>query len=354
MARAACLVIGIVALALVAPARADGAFVDPLDLPSAPSPVSPKRLLTAVTFAGPRLVAAGQRGHLLWSDDRGRTWTQAEVPVSSDLTALAFPDPMHGWAVGHDGVVLVTADGGKTWTRQLDGRRISPLFSAAMTANGLPDSVREQISFLAQKGADLPLLDVWFDDEKSGFVIGAFNLILHTADGGLTWVPWLDRIENPKALHLYGVHRAGGALFIAGEQGLLLKLDPAKQRFVPCPTPYQGSFFGVTGNDRVVLAYGLRGNVFRSADAGKSWEKIETGLEVALVAGSRAGEHGLMLAAASGQVVSIGDAGTTGSLIPETRALPTSSFVSDGSTLVMVGMLGVRLEKFHAGKEAKQ
>src|SRR6267142_406451 len=281
MARAASLVIGIVALALAAPARADGAFVDPLDLPSAPSPVSPKRLLTAVTFAGPRLVAAGQRGHLLWSDDRGRTWTQAEVPVSSDLTALAFPDPQHGWAVGHDGVVLVTADGGKTWTRQLDGRRISPLFSAAMTANGLPDSVREQISFLAQKGADLPLLDVWFDDEKSGFVIGAFNLILHTADGGLTWVPWLDRIENPKALHLYGVHRAGGALFIAGEQGL-------------------------------------------------------------------------MLAAASGQVVSIADAGTTGSLIPETRALPTSSFVSDGSTLVMVGMLGVRLEKFHAGKEAKQ
>src|SRR5258705_1817766 len=350
MARAASLVIGIVALALAAPARADGAFVPPVPLPWAQGRFSRKRLLTAVTFAGPRLVAAGQRGHLLWSDDRGRTWTQAEVPVSSDLTALAFPDPQHGWAVGHDGVVLVTADGGKTWTRQLDGRRISPLFSAAMTANWLPGSVRDQISVLAQEGAALPLLDVWFDDEKSGFVIGAFNLILHTADGGLTWVPWLDRIESPKALPLYGVHRAGGALFIAGEQGLLLKLDPAKQRFVPCPTPYQGSFFGVTGNDRVVLAYGLRGNVFRSADAGKSWEKIETGLEVALVAGSRAGDDGFMLAAASGQVVSIGDAGPTPSPVPDTRALPTSSFAPDRPTLGRVDTLRARVGKFHSGK----
>jgi len=354
MVRAASIVLGIAALALAAPARAGDAFVDPLDLPSAPSPVSPRRLLTAVTFAGPRLVAAGQRGHVLWSDDRGRTWTQAEVPVSSDLTALAFPDPKHGWVVGHDGVVLATADAGQTWTRQLDGRRISPLLSTALAAKGLPDPVREQIAFLAQKGADLPLLDVWFDDEKSGFVVGAFNLILHTVDGGATWVPWLDRIENPKALHLYSVHRAGGALFIAGEQGLLLKLDPAKQRFVPCPAPYQGSFFGVTGNDRVVLAYGLRGNVFRSADAGKSWQKVETGVEVALVAGSQAGGQGFMLASASGQVLAIGAAGTTASHVPDTRSLPTSSFVSDGSTLVMVGMLGARVEKFHSRKEAKQ
>jgi len=354
MSRAASLVIGIAALALAAPARAQDAFADPLDAPAVPSPLPAKRLLTAVAFAGPRIVAAGQRGHVVYSDDRGRTWTQAEVPVSSDLTALSFPTPQRGWAVGHDGVVLASADGGRTWTRQLDGRQISPLLSAAMAAKGLADPVREQIAFLAQKGPDLPLLDVWFDDEKSGFAVGAFNLILRTVDGGATWIPWIERSENPKGLHLYSVHRAAGALFIAGEQGLLLKLDPARQRFLPCATPYNGSFFGVVGDDRVVLAFGLRGNVFRSGDGGRSWQKVETGVEVALTGGARAKDGRLLLASASGQVIVSGNGGETFFAVPDTRPLPTSALASDGSTLVMVGMLGARIEALHRGKEGKQ
>ena len=32
------------------------------------------------------------------------------VPVSSDLVAVAFPTPQQGWAVGHDGVILASAD----------------------------------------------------------------------------------------------------------------------------------------------------------------------------------------------------------------------------------------------------
>ena len=354
MTRAASLVAGIAALALAAPARATDAFVDPLDAPAAPSPLASKRLLTAVAFAGPRMVAAGQRGHVVYSDDRGRTWTQAEVPVSSDLTALSFPTPQVGWAVGHDGVVLVTADGGKTWARQLDGRQISPLLEAAMAAKGLPDPVREQISFLARKGPDLPLLDVWFDDEKNGFAVGAFNLILHTADGGATWTPFIDRAENPKGLHLYSIRRAAGALFIAGEQGLLLKLDPAKQRFLPCATPYNGSFFGLAGDDRVVLAFGLRGNVFRSGDGGRSWQKVETGVEVALTGGTRDKDGRLLLASASGQVMVSGNGGETFLAVPDTRPLPTSALASDGSTVVMVGMLGARVEALHRGKEGKR
>lgn len=341
MLRVASALMGIAALALVAPARAADAFVDPLDTPSVPSPLSPKRLLTAVAFAGPRIVAAGQRGHLVYSDDRGRTWSQAEVPVSADLTALSFPNPQRGWAVGHDGVVIATADGGRTWTRQLDGRQISPLLEAAMAAKGLPEPVREQISFLAQKSPDLPLLDVWFDDEKSGFAVGAFNLILHTADGGATWTPWLDRTENPKALHLYSVRRAAGALFIAGEQGLVLRLDG--DRFVPCKVPYQGSFFGLTGTPDAVLAFGLRGNLWRSSDRGESWQKVETGLEVALTGGTRAGGR-ILLTSAAGQVLFSGDGGSTFSLL-KVRPAPTSTIAVDGSSAVLVGMLGARVEE---------
>src|SRR4051795_11230597 len=162
MRRAVPIVLRLAALAFAAPARAGEAFVDPLDAASSPSTLSPRRLLNAAVFAGGRIVAPRQQGHVVFSDDKGKTWTQAEVPVSSDLTALSFPTPQRGWAVGHDGVVLATTDAGATWTRQLDGRGIKA---------GMP---LDQIS----------LLDVWFDDEKSGTAVGAFGLILRTTDGG--------------------------------------------------------------------------------------------------------------------------------------------------------------------------
>src|SRR5437879_13208420 len=93
MLRAASLLICIAAPGLAAPARAQDAFVDPLDTPSVSSPLSAKRLLTAVAFAGPRIVAAGQRGHVVYSDDRGRTWAAGEEPGSRDLHDLLFLTP---------------------------------------------------------------------------------------------------------------------------------------------------------------------------------------------------------------------------------------------------------------------
>ncbi|HET9593976.1 MAG TPA: YCF48-related protein [Anaeromyxobacteraceae bacterium] len=331
-------------LAAAAPAPARAAFVDPLDQAAAPSPLAARRLLGAVALAGSRVVAAGQRGHILLSDDGGKSWTQAVVPVSSDLTALSFPTARRGWAVGHDGVVLTSEDGGHTWTRQLDGRRLSVLLAAAADDGHRPAAVKDQLAFLVQQGADLPLLDVWFDDERSGIAVGAFDLVLRTTDGGQTWTPWLDHVENPKALHLHAVRRAAGTLFIAGEQGLLLRLDPATQRFVPSAAPYAGSYFGLAGSDDAVLVFGLRGHVLRSADRGRSWQEVTTGVESAITGGARAADGRLVLVSSGGRLLVSGDDGRTFSALATERPLPTSAVAAAGAGLVLVGPLGARVE----------
>src|SRR5689334_25385014 len=94
---AACL-----ALALAASAAAAAGFKDPLDVPAQQSPLASKSLLQAIARAGDRLVAVGQRGHILVSSDGGKSWKQATVPASSDLTAVFFASANKGWAVGHD------------------------------------------------------------------------------------------------------------------------------------------------------------------------------------------------------------------------------------------------------------
>ena len=108
-------------VSMMAMAASDSSMRDVLDTPAAKSPLAVRALVNGLAIAGTRIVAVGQRGHVLLSDDAGKSWQQAEVPVSSDLVAVSFPSASTGWAVGHDGVVLHSTNAGGRWTRQLDG-----------------------------------------------------------------------------------------------------------------------------------------------------------------------------------------------------------------------------------------
>ena len=306
------------ALAGAAATGAVQGWVDVLDSPALASPLAARGLLNGLASAGDRIVAVGQRGHILWSDDRGAHWQQAQVPVSSDLVAVHFPTPALGWAVGHDGVNLHTADGGKTWTRQRDGR---------------PDT------------ADVPLLDVWFQDEHQGYAVGAFGTLLETADGGAHWQSAQDAADNPKKMHLYAVRAIAGQLWIAGEQGTLLKLDRSSGRFAAVPLPYQGTLFGVTGNERAVVVHGLRGNVLRSTDGGASWQAIPTNLQVGITASAVDANGRMLLASQAGHLLASQDDGAHFVPVPLERPFPAAAVlgVAPGRVLV-AGPRGVQAQ----------
>lgn len=326
-------VLAVLALLAHTPAPAAG-FRDVLDTPAAITPRATAGLFNGLARAGSRVVAVGQRGHIVLSDDGGATWKQARVPVASDLVAVAFPTPTHGWAVGHDSIVLHSADAGATWTRQLDGRALGKVL-------GYGDKR------LAEQGAENPFLDVWFSDERTGFVVGAFNLILRTEDGGRSWQPWLDRTDNPKSLHLYGIREAAGQLYVTGEQGLLMRLDAEAGRFHALKTPYEGTYFGVTGNAKGVVAFGLRGNAFRSIDGGKSWSKVETGLQVGLTGGTEH-EGRLVLVSQAGHLLVSRDDGASFAPVKIERAAPGAAVIGAGTGSVVVagprGLLAQRLQ----------
>jgi len=322
---------------------ADG-FVDVLDLPATHSTIPSRVPLLAITQVGTRLVSVGARGHILYSDDGGIQWRQAEVPVSSDLTAVRFPTPQDGWAVGHDGVVLHSADGGLHWQRQLDGRQIGQLMIDYYNAHPQPDNATwlDQAQRLKEEGADKPFLDLWFRDAKEGFVVGAFNLILHTRDGGRSWEPWNHRIDNPQALHLTAMTASGDDLFIVGEQGLLLRLDRQQERFVALHSPYAGSFFGVVARPGLVFAYGLRGHAIRSLDGGESWSAVDTGLPVSLTAASFDANGRLYLFSQAGQGLVSDDSGASFKPLELAERLPVSGAIADPARLLLVGARGVR------------
>ena len=208
---------------LTAPVHAGPkAFQDPLEVAARSSPLAARSLLQGVARAGDRIVAVGQRGHIVVSSDFGATWTQAKVPVSSDLNAVFFVDARQGWAVGHDGVILATTDAGDTWTLQLDGRRANERLVEYMQRRAAESPTPEVRQLLddanryREQGADKPFLDVWFADASNGYAVGAYNLIFRTTDGGKDWQPWFDRTDNPKAFNLYAIRKAAGTCREAG------------------------------------------------------------------------------------------------------------------------------------------
>ncbi|RZL94243.1 MAG: glycosyl hydrolase [Variovorax sp.] len=330
----------------------DKGWRDVLDTPAAKSPYAARALLNGLASAGTRTVAVGQRGHIVYTDDAGKSWRQADVPVSSDLVAVHFPTGTTGWAVGHDGVVLRSTDAGLTWAVQLDGRRLGELmvgyYTREANASLAGDPKRaaalldEAKRFEAQ-GAENPLLDVWFRDASNGYVVGAFGLALRTSDGGAHWAPMLHALDNPKGQHLYAVRGIGPDVYMAGEQGLLLKLEQSDERFRALDIPYKGTLFGVAGNAQAVVAHGLRGTVLRSTDGGRNWQQIPTGLQVGLTASTQDSDGRLVIVSQAGHVLASRDGGASFTPVPLERAVPAAAVSAPSKgTLVIAGPRGAQ------------
>jgi photosystem II stability/assembly factor-like uncharacterized protein len=323
-----------------------GSFVHPVDEPALISALAARSPLLAVEQAGNRVVAVGLRGNIVYSDDSGATWRQAVVPVSVDLLGVSFPGPKVGWAVGHGGVVLATRDGGATWTKQLAGKQAAEIAQRYYKGRNAPTpeerrALEQATAQLTQSGAQ-PFLDVLFESETSGFVVGAFNTIFRTEDGGKTWVPWMDRTSNPEELHFYSVRGRQGQVFLAGEQGRVWRLQADSKKFVPVPTPYMGTFFGlVVAEPGTLLAFGMRGAVYRSPDEGATWQRVPMNTGAGITAGAALPDGRIAVVDQGGSIHISLDGGRTFFATRLKRPMPYYG-VAPGSngTLILAGAAG--------------
>jgi photosystem II stability/assembly factor-like uncharacterized protein len=101
------------------------------------------------------LYRASRTVMLYRSSDKGRTWKIANGDLPSLANSLFFWDKMNGIAVGRG--IDLTADGGSSWRG-------------------------------AKVPINVPVNGVCFINRKLGWAVGSFKTILHTKDGGKTWL----------------------------------------------------------------------------------------------------------------------------------------------------------------------
>ena len=131
---------------------------------------------------------ASRHGTLHRTLDGGETWERIDdldVTGEPHFWDMAFVDSTHGWVVGQHGVILCTLDGGETWASQ-------------------------------QSGVDALLTSVSFVDPSEGWVVGytrekGTSYILHTADGGSTWVVQTE-VEGEELQAIFMMRGSGWAV----------------------------------------------------------------------------------------------------------------------------------------------
>jgi photosystem II stability/assembly factor-like uncharacterized protein len=207
----------------------------------------------------------------------------------------------------------------------------------------------DQLKLNFKSGPSLPFLDVWFKDEKHGLAVGSFGMAAMTDDGGVTWKPALDRIDDPEFLHLNAVREVAGNVYISAEKGTVFRFDRNTQRFVPVSTGYGGSFFGVAGNAHVLLAYGLRGTVYRSTNGGSSWEPLPSPLHTTITSCVYVeARQSFVAATAGGEVAVIDDSGRAFHLLSPLRTMMFTGVqpLPDGD-MVLSGLAGLTSATLH-------
>jgi photosystem II stability/assembly factor-like uncharacterized protein len=219
------------------------------------------------------------------------------------LTAVSFADDRHGWAVGHWGAILATADGGETWQSQ---RLVSD--------------------------EDRPLFAVHFFDARHGVAVGLWSLVLRTDDGGATWVqqtlspPPGSKKADVNLLSLFA--DAQGGLYATAERGLLLHSTDQGRTWSYIATGYKGSLWtGMALPSGRLLVGGQRGTLLLSAEGGSRWDTVplKSGGSVTALA---ANGDDVVVAGLDGLLSSSRDGGNTFVPIPSEGAPSFTGAVS--------------------------
>ncbi|MBA3030578.1 MAG: hypothetical protein FP816_17440 [Desulfobacteraceae bacterium] len=351
--------------------HAEYADNDLLTHPAVQSEKVTDSLLLDIEKAGKRLVVVGERGHILYSDDNGVSWQQVHCPTSVTLTGLSFPTSEKGWAVGHDGVVLHTNDGGESWVVQLNGFEENKLNSehAKMLLSAkelelesaaedkkmeLTDELEElryqyeSYEAAVKDGACCdPLLDVYFLNDREGFVIGAYGLFFHTDDGGTSWTPSWNHIANPDKRHLNAFAANEGNLYIAGESGMLFRSRDGGKSWDSLASPYEGSYLGIITSPKndFVIAFGIGAKRVLSLDGGDSWKTIQTTAGAALSGGTIRENGDALIVSYSGVIMT--GSGQSRALALKKIGAGWNSVVDTGDGyIVLVGLKGVKRVPF--------
>jgi hypothetical protein len=119
------------------------------------------------------------------------------------------------------------------------------------------------------------LLGVDFTDANTGTVVGGAGTILHTSDGGQTWVPQASGTTNQLRAVSFSDSQTGT---VVGELGTILRTTDGGATWVPQTSGVTETLLALTFTDaNNGTAVGQLGVILKTTDGGQTWTRQESG-----------------------------------------------------------------------------
>jgi photosystem II stability/assembly factor-like uncharacterized protein len=165
--------------------------------------------LWSVDFTDPSNgCAVGSNGTILRTSDGGLSWLPQVSGTTNDLSAIKFVNQNTGWIIGSNGTILKTTDTGLSWSSQTGGintqlRGLSFIdkntgwITGNSTLKKTTDGGTNWISIQTDSCDVICLLGpLFFIDENKGWMSGSGPLLAQyiskSTDGGTKWSSWLE------------------------------------------------------------------------------------------------------------------------------------------------------------------
>jgi photosystem II stability/assembly factor-like uncharacterized protein len=236
----------------------------------------------------------------------------------SALRSVEFPvDNLRGWAVGGEGAIIHTEDGGGLWTEQR--------FGGILSYNGISMLDATRGTVVSEAGAILTTTDghTWEEvlsptdedlravvlvDSLTGYCCGSAGTILKTEDGGVTW----DSLASGTANDLRGIYFADEMEgWAVGAGGLILHTVDAGSTWVGAASPVTTALNSICGMGHDLAWICGAGGVVLLTQDGSTWQQISTPATQALLSISFINETTGWACGRGGELIVTTDSGFT-------------------------------------------
>ena len=229
------------------------------------------------------LIAVGDKGSVLISNDAGVTWSHHEISPR-DLNSISVINSETMWAAGSNGALYKTTSSGDQWINTKWSKNLTVNINKIDFVNNNTGWIFGDGGFImktttageewARQRSRLPedtrILDAYMLNVNTGYLVGDYGVILKTSDGGTTWYKPGNLELDQRLNSIFMFNENTG--WVCGENGTLLKTIDGGVNWTLSSLPYNSENYNVDFYNQLNgIISSENGKIYITQDGGNSW-----------------------------------------------------------------------------------